>query len=684
MYMKKVVRWFAAFMVAIVALMPVLSMEASAADAEYSYDDMFKYSIIKGEQGAMDNSAYGGIDHTLVNVFLDSYIYAPDSRMATRGNAAQYEFEGETFYFSRSLPGGIVQANQEDMSVSVVFLLRKKVSSGGDSSFIIDADSRVNGYLYYAPNADLSTYGGRAVRAYWHYLMELLISSGAHIDNFILGNEVNMPNQWHYSGSPDGSGDAYNCATKYADAFYQMYSAVRKYTNISRCSVSVDHSWQNNNEGKGIGAKDFLDLFNARLAQYESNVEWCVSTHLYPARLYDTRIWVDPHNLAPRDSSARIVDGNNLFIMTNYIRDNFGSEHRVMLTEQGFTDNYGAEVQAACLAYTYYMAKYDPMVDSFLISSENVGTVIDEDGEQSMNFDISGTLAEEVYTRIDSGKEEDRAWIDSVCLPVIGISSWEEVIPYYGQEKYIPTDEEIASVKAFVERMYTVALGRGAESAGIVYWSDVLLQHTSDGAAIANGFIMSPEFIEKGYTNEEFIKVLYNTFLDREFDDNGLSYWLQKISEGSSREAVLAGFVNSPEFDGICTEYGISRGTYVPQVGKIATGVYDFVGRCYTHALERSGDEGGINYWVQKLVYKLVTPEDIAKSFFMSPEYTEKGTTDEEYIKSLYRTFMGREAEESGLQYWKNELANGVGRDVILQGFAYSPEFETILESYGL
>lgn len=418
-------------------------------------------------------------------------------------------------------------------------------------------------------------------------------------------------------------------------------------------------------------------MFNDRLNQHAAGIDWCVSTHLYPAQLFDTRIWYDPHNLAPNNTSARIIDGSNLWVMTSYIREVFGSQHRIMLTEQGFTTNCGPEAQAACLAYTYYAAYYDPMVDCFLISTENAGPTLD--------FRIDGTLAEQVYTKICNGNAADQQWIADTCLPIIGASSWEQIIPNWGQERVQPpTEEEIAAVKAFVERMYTVALGRAAETDGLEYWTNLLLEKKTDGANLASCFIMSEEFFTKSCSDTEFVNILYQTFLNRGADAAGLRYWVEKLENQTSRKYVLAGFVNSPEFNDICNGYGINRGTLTAEMEVISDGLYGFIERTYIYALGREGDENGIEYWVQKIAAGLSTPEIAAKSFFFSPEYLQKNTSDEEFIQALYKTFMDRAAEQDGMSYWKNVLQSGTTREAVVDGFAQSGEFAGIKSSYGL
>ena len=54
-------------------------------------------------------------------------------------------------------------------------------------------------------------------------------------------------------------------------------------------------------------------------------------------------------------------------------------------------------------------------------------------------------------------------------------------------------------------------------------------------------------------------------------------------------------------------------------------------------------------------------------------------------MQVLYRTFMGREADEGGLAAWVNVLESGrEDRAKVLEGFSDSVEFDGILQSFGL
>ena len=60
----------------------------------------------------------------------------------------------------------------------------------------------------------------------------------------------------------------------------------------------------------------------------------------------------------------------------------------------------------------------------------------------------------------------------------------------------------------------------------------------------------------EGYklNNEEYIKRLYLTFMDREADKGGLDYWTKFLKEGHSREEAVLGFTRSAEFEQKCID----------------------------------------------------------------------------------------------------------------------------------
>lgn len=244
---------------------------------------------------------------------------------------------------------------------------------------------------------------------------------------------------------------------------------------------------------------------------------------------------------------------------------------------------------------------------------------------------------------------------------------------------------DMEGIEAFVERMYTKALGRDAEPEGLEYWSKLLADGEKTGAEVARGFIFGQEFIRKDWNDSQYVEVLYQTFMDRASDSGGKTYWLKAMGAGVSRAGVLKGFAESREFGEICAKYGITRGSIddLPANDQNPS-LTMFVSRMYTKALGRDFDRGGLEDWCGRLLRKSETPESVARGFIFSREMANKNLSDEAYVKVLYRVFMDREYDEDGLKDWVSRLKSGVSREKVLQGFSGSEEFDRIVKSFGL
>lgn len=123
-----------------------------------------------------------------------------------------------------------------------------------------------------------------------------------------------------------------------------------------------------------------------------------------------------------------------------------------------------------------------------------------------------------------------------------------------------------------------------------------------------------------------------------------------------------------------------SRPVYADTTSQIQS----FVTRLYNVCLSRTPDAEGINYWVTILTTNQKSGAQVAADFIFSEEFKNKNLCDSCYIDSLYRCFMGREADSSGKAYWLNQLSNGATRGKVFNGFAMSQEFGNICSDYGV
>ena len=119
-----------------------------------------------------------------------------------------------------------------------------------------------------------------------------------------------------------------------------------------------------------------------------------------------------------------------------------------------------------------------------------------------------------------------------------------------------------------IARLYSAALGRAPDTAGLIFWEDLyannvpvsakaagiqvaLAQTTPQGAgaSIAQSFIASTEFQSRyGVLDSTgFVTQLYQNVLGRSPDAGGLSYWTDILGHGGAQAVVLVGLAESAE-----------------------------------------------------------------------------------------------------------------------------------------
>lgn len=115
-----------------------------------------------------------------------------------------------------------------------------------------------------------------------------------------------------------------------------------------------------------------------------------------------------------------------------------------------------------------------------------------------------------------------------------------------------------SGLTAFVARLYTKALGRKYETEGLNDWCGRVLNGSwSIDDVATTGFFNSREFLNRNLSDEEYVKVLYRTFFDREYEQEGYDYWMAKLAGGMNRNEVLKGFAHSQEFANLKKSFGL-------------------------------------------------------------------------------------------------------------------------------
>ncbi|MGI6153298.1 MAG: DUF4214 domain-containing protein [Christensenellaceae bacterium] len=161
-------------------------------------------------------------------------------------------------------------------------------------------------------------------------------------------------------------------------------------------------------------------------------------------------------------------------------------------------------------------------------------------------------------SRLDAGESRESVFAGFVNSPEFGkLCSAAGIV----QGTFNANKMGENSVYSFVWRLYGIALGREADTAGLNAWVEQLVSKKSTGTQVAYGFFMSPEMDDKNLSDSEFVELLYRTILSREPSYAEVRDWIQNsfFKYGQTREDVFYGFANSKEFDELCASYGITR-----------------------------------------------------------------------------------------------------------------------------
>lgn len=197
-------------------------------------------------------------------------------------------------------------------------------------------------------------------------------------------------------------------------------------------------------------------------------------------------------------------------------------------------------------------------------------------------------------------------------------------------DRYISQLENLPNVKAFfvyelLEQPYFDD-GLGFEAPHEAYFGVVEFLEYSSNPSNRRKQSATYEIREQTLGYQDYIKSLYKYFNKRDADNNGLTYWTNKIKlVDNSNDSELLSFIN--EF---LREEAYK--TFIEDVYKLYLG--------------RNGDSGGIQYWTNRLKTDLTREQVIAK--FCSGSEFSGSLSDEDFIRKLYKTLLKREVDGSG------------------------------------
>lgn len=284
-------------------------------------------------------------------------------------------------------------------------------------------------YMFNGSDAD----GVNAMAAAASFLAERY--SGAHgtISNWIIANEINATKEWNHYASTD----VYNYTDEYAKGFRVFYNAIKSVNSEAKVYMPLDQTWNRNLNNGDYDGRDVLDDFNSIISE-KGNIDWDLSYHPYPVPLTNAAFWNTGSKYAKYTTQSvdtPMVCMSNVNIVTDYIcRENFlksdGTPRDVFLSEVGFTSTSGESVQAAAIAYAYYIADRNPRINGLIINHETDDALQLSQGLAVGLTHANGApkMAYNVYKHLDMADSEE---VTKFALDVIGADSWASIVKYW-------------------------------------------------------------------------------------------------------------------------------------------------------------------------------------------------------------------------------------------------------------
>ena len=360
-------------------------------------------------------------------VFFNLYI---SDLMRKDSGVETYKYNGKTYHFN-GLYGYVYlvqQCNAKGIQVTAQISIERNAST---QSFIT-GNSPYAETAYYGWNTDNST-TRQTMEAMFAYLGEKFGKNNCYISNWILGNEVNSASGYYYVGNVSFS----KFISMYSEAFRCLYNAVKSSRGSSKVFICLDNCWNQKNAFTiCYSARSTLESFAAKISDMQKDVNWNLAYHAYNQPLSDSQFWsgANASMFTSDANTTTFITMRNIQTLTDYVKNRFGSNTRIILSEQGFSSTYGGQAnQAAAIALAYYKAACNPMIDAFIIRSYK-----DEAHEVAQGLamglkDANGKkkTAYNVFKNMDSSNS--LKYTEKVLKSQVG--NWKSLVPGYSTGK---------------------------------------------------------------------------------------------------------------------------------------------------------------------------------------------------------------------------------------------------------
>lgn len=349
-----------------------------------------------------------------------------------------FEWQGQTYFANPHrldiIDRTLLEAQQHNLMVSAVLLVTNPKGAESDTATLLaNPEADLQG-IFAMPNVT-----SEESLQYYGAILKLMAERWTRPDgrygrihHWIMHNEVDFGWVWTNAGRKSDVQfmSLYQRSMRLADLI------VRQYDPNARVWISLTHHWASTGNSDGYGSKRMLELL-LKFCQAEGDFPWAVAYHPYPQNLRDPRTWKDEQAAFHFDTYK--ITPNNIEVLDAWMKlpemKYRGEVRPVHLSENGFNSPDYSEAalrdQAAGMALAWKkierlssikMWHYHNWIDNRHEGGLRIGLRKFPDHKEDP---YGKKPIWHLYEALGTDRESK---VLGPYLPVIGVSSWDELV----------------------------------------------------------------------------------------------------------------------------------------------------------------------------------------------------------------------------------------------------------------
>lgn len=390
-----------------------------------------------------------GVSHTVVDVAVNEFLLGENTQ-----DAVTYIFNKTSYYINNTELTKLDHTVKSYSEIGMQVFLNIKLSPRNDNTpdklkclYYDEVNEFAKNYAFNTTNQESIMY----LQGFLKFIAERYTQSDRQYGfagSFIFGYEVNSNRTNNNMGAR--TLDSY--LNSYMTAFRIANTALRSAYSNGRVYISLANNFDRRTNTDDIIADQQLDYagrallesFNTKI-KYSGNIPWHVAINIYPSTRSNPDIWKDESALD--NFETHYITTKNIEVLCNFLNQEdflYNNKARSILISEFAVVSGIAEVnssnQAASIAYSYYKAQTNPMIDA-IIYNKHIDNASDSykyglwtSKEDSINSPATKKTAYNVFKYMDTVKSLEST---AFALNLIGAASWESIIPNFKEANII-------------------------------------------------------------------------------------------------------------------------------------------------------------------------------------------------------------------------------------------------------